>query len=113
MTAVTGEYVTVGGVESKVFETLRAAIERRQVISATYNDRRREFVPLKLGFKGDEEVAKVYQVGGTSSRSLPNWSIVKVSRLEDVELLRAVPWELPRDYDAGKERGFDRIVVRA
>jgi len=66
VTAVTGEYVTVGGVESKVFETLRAAIERRQVISATYNDRRREFVEpgarFWFGPPSDEQGWKVHGI---------------------------------------------------
>src|SRR6266567_3667198 len=83
---------------SEIYEILRLAATRRQVVAAIYDDLPRLLCPHVLGRKSDRPHALFYQFGGSSRTGLPiapermgDWRCLAVEKLSQVEV-RAGTW---------------------
>src|SRR3979411_2979607 len=63
------------------------AIEERRMIRLLYHRRLRIVEPHDHGILNGSVQLLAYQVGGSSSRPLPNWILMKVDEIYDIGLL--------------------------
>src|SRR5882757_11350386 len=63
------------------------AIEERRMIRLLYHRRLRIVEPHDHGILNGSVQLLAYQVGGSSSRPLPNWILMKADEIADLELL--------------------------
>ena len=63
------------------------AIEDRRMIRLLYHRRNRILEPHDHGILNGSVQLLAYQVGGSSSRPLPNWILMKANEIVDLELL--------------------------
>ncbi len=63
------------------------AIEERRMIRLLYHRRPRMLEPHDYGILNGSVQLLAYQVGGSSSRPLPNWILMKADEIADLELL--------------------------
>ena len=63
------------------------AIEDRRMIRLLYHRRNRILEPHDHGILNGSVQLLAYQVGGSSSRRLPNWILMKADEIIDLELL--------------------------
>jgi hypothetical protein len=63
------------------------AIEDRRMIRLLYHRRLRILEPHDHGILTGSVQLLAYQVGGSSSRPLPNWILMKADEISDLELL--------------------------
>src|SRR5579864_1334609 len=63
------------------------AIEDRRVIRLLYHRRLRILEPHDHGILNGSVQLLAYQVGGSSSRPLPNWILMKADEIADLALL--------------------------
>ena len=66
---------------------LWTAIEDRRIIRLRYHGRIRILEPHDYGILNGSVQLLAYQVGGSSSRRLPNWILMKADEIIDLELL--------------------------
>ena len=64
-----------------------AAIEQTRMIRLIYHDKERILEPHDHGILNGSVQLLGYQVGGSSSRPLPNLRIMKTDEITDLELL--------------------------
>jgi len=79
---------------SAVYKLFAQAMRAKSQIVCTYNGHRREVCPIVLGHTGGEEKALTFQVGGTSSSSLPpggEWRCLTLVNVRHAAL-HAGPW---------------------
>ncbi len=75
------------------YDLIRQAIQRKQLVLAVYEGRRREMCPHVLGLKGSRAQALFYQFAGESrsglgpSGSSDNWRCIDLSKLTDVSVM--------------------------
>ena len=90
---------------------LWTAIEHRRMIRLLYNGRNRIVEPHDYGILNASVQLLAYQVGGSSSRSLPNWILMKAKDISDLELLdQTFPGGRPTT--SGKHLKWDRLFIR-
>src|SRR5438046_7740848 len=63
------------------------AIEDRRMIRLLYHRRNRILEPHDHGTLNGSVQLLAYQVGGSSSRPLPNWILMKANEITELELL--------------------------
>src|ERR1700691_155717 len=63
------------------------AIEDRRMIRLLYHRRNRILEPHDHGILTGSVQLLAYQVGGSSSRPLPNWILMKADEISELELL--------------------------
>lgn len=84
-------------VASSAYSTIRAAIQNKTNISATYQGHRRELSPHVIGTKSGRKQTLSYQFGGTSSTGLgplgsaDNWRCMEIDDMQDVRPMDG-PW---------------------
>ena len=66
---------------------LRTAIEHRRMIRVVYHHKDRFVEPHDYGILNGSVQLLAYQVGGSSSRPLPNWLLMKANEIGDIDLL--------------------------
>jgi len=79
---------------SATFEVFHQAILAKQQVTCMYGGHFREICPYILGHTAGQEVALVYQFGGTSTRGLPArgaWRCFYLEGIQDVAS-REGPW---------------------
>ena len=93
-----------------VDELLRAAIDQKRLIGLVYLNKPRVVEPHDYGIhRGSVKLA--YQVGGASSRPLPNWRWMEVNSISDVRLLdQTFPGGRPTP--SGKHHRWDQLFAR-
>jgi hypothetical protein len=87
------------------------AIENRRMIRLVYHDKIRLLEPHDHGIlKGSVQLLG-YQVGGSSSRPLPNWLLMKVAEIVDLELMNG---NFPggRPTPSGRHLKWDKLFIR-
>jgi len=89
-----------------------AAIEHRRMIRLLYHGRNRILEPHDYGILNGSVQLLAYQVGGSSSRPLPNWVLMKVDDIADLELLDQI-FPGGRPTSSGKHRKWDKLFIRA
>jgi hypothetical protein len=63
---------------------IRMAIEDRRLIRLTYHNKERIVEPHDYGILNGSVQLLAYQVGGSSSRPLPNWLLMKVGEIDEI-----------------------------
>src|SRR5580704_2588223 len=87
------------------------AIEERRTIRLLYHRRLRIVEPHDHGILNGSVQLLAYQVGGSSSRLLPNWILMKADEIADRELLdQSFPGGRPTA--AGKHLKWSKLFIR-
>ena len=90
---------------------LWTAIEQARLIRLTYHRKSRILEPHDYGILNGSVQLLGYQVGGSSSRPIPNWLLMKVHEITDLELLdQTFPGGRPTV--SGKHRKWDKLFIR-
>jgi hypothetical protein len=87
------------------------AIEDRRMIRLLYHGRIRILEPHDHGILNGSVQLLAYQVGGSSSRRLPNWALMKADEIIDLELLdQTFPGGRPTA--SGKHLKWQTLFIR-
>ena len=87
------------------------AIEDRRMIRLLYHRRLRILEPHDHGILNGSVQLLAYQVGGSSSRPLPNWILMKADEISDLELLdQRFPGG--RTTASGKHLKWSKLFIR-
>ena len=81
------------------------------MIRLLYHGRNRILEPHDYGILNGSVQLLAYQVGGSSSRPLPNWVLMKVDDIADLELLDQI-FPGGRPTASGKHRKWDKLFIR-
>lgn len=87
------------------------AIERRRLIRLLYHGKERIVEPHDHGILNRAAQLLGYQVAGASSRPLPNWILMKVNEIEELELLEKT-FPGGRPTASGKHLRWDVLFIR-
>ena len=88
-----------------------AAIEQRRMIRLVHHGKDRTLEPHDHGILNGSVQLLGYQVAGSSSRPLPNWLLMKVNEIAEVDLLdRTFPGGRPTP--SGKHLKWDTLFIR-
>jgi hypothetical protein len=90
---------------------LWTAIEHRRMIRLVYHHKPRILEPHDHGILYGSIQLPGYQVGGSSSRPLPNWILMKAKDIADLEMLdQNFPGGRPTV--SGKHLKWDKLFIR-
>jgi hypothetical protein len=87
------------------------AIERRRLIRLVYHDKERVVEPHDHGVLNGAVQLLGYQIAGSSSRPLPNWILMKVDEMADLEMLEKT-FTGGRPTASGKHLRWDILFIR-
>jgi hypothetical protein len=87
------------------------AIEDRRMIRLLYHRKLRILEPHDHGILNGSVQLLAYQVGGSSSRPLPNWILLKAHEIADLELLDQC-FLGGRPTAAGKHLKWSKLFIR-
>jgi hypothetical protein len=90
---------------------LWSAIEHRRIIRLLYHGKERVVEPHDHGVLNGSVQLLGYQTGGSSSRSLPNWILMKVNEMADVEPLETT-FAGGRPTASGKHLRWNILFIR-
>lgn len=90
---------------------LYAAIEQRRIIRLVYHGKDRLVEPNDHGILNGASQLLGYQVGGSSSRSLPNWLRMKVDEITEMVMLDET-FPGGRPTASGKHLRWDVLFIR-
>jgi len=90
---------------------LWTAIEHKRMIRLIYHGKNRIVEPHDHGVLNDSVQLLGYQVGGFSSRPLPNWLLMKVNEITDLALLDRT-FSGGRPTASGKHLKWDKLFIR-
>jgi len=91
--------------------SLWTAIEQRRMIRLVYHRKSRILEPHDHGILNGSVQLLAYQVGGSSSRPLPNWILMKANEITDLELLDDY-FPGGRLMASGKHLKWDKLFIR-
>jgi hypothetical protein len=92
-------------------QLLRTAIEQTRLLRLRYHHKDRIVEPHDYGEHNGIIKLLTYQVGGFSSRPLPNWRWLETNLISDAELLdRTFPGGRPTA--SGKHHKWDKLFLR-
>jgi hypothetical protein len=87
------------------------AIEHRRMMWLGYHQKDRILEPHDHGILNGSVQLLAYQVGGSSSRPLPNWILMRVDDIYDIRLLdRTFPGGRPTSSD--NHIKWDKLFIR-
>ena len=87
------------------------AIEHRRMMRLGYHQKDRILEPHDHGILNGSVQLLAYQVGGSSSRPLPNWILMRVDEMYDIRLLdRTFPGGRPSS--SGNHIKWDKLFIR-
>jgi hypothetical protein len=90
---------------------LWTAIEHRRMIRLLYHQRNRILEPHDHGILNGSVQLLAYQVGGSSTRALPNWILMKTDETTYIELLdQTSPGGRPTS--SAKHLKWDKLFIR-
>lgn len=93
-----------------ITDAIRTAIKDKQIVKFTYEGRTRISEPHVLGIKNGVIELLMYQIGGqSSSGGLPDWRRVKVSKIQDFQIINEM-FEGKRSTKTGQHSDFDTII---
>jgi hypothetical protein len=87
------------------------AIEDRRMIRLLYHRRNRILEPHDHGILNGSVQLLAYQVGGSSSRPLPNWILMKANEIAELELLDQF-FPGGRPTASGKHLKWNKLFIR-
>src|ERR1700719_60804 len=87
------------------------AIEERRIIRLLYHRRLRIVEPHDHGILNGSVQLLAYQIGGSSSRPLPNWLLMKTDEIDEIQLLdQTFPGGRPTP--SGRHVKWDKLFIR-
>jgi hypothetical protein len=87
------------------------AIEDRRMSRLLYHRKPRILEPHDHGILNGSVQLLAYQIGGSSSRPLPNWILMKADEIADIELLdQSFPGGRPTP--SGKHLKWSKLFIR-
>jgi hypothetical protein len=90
---------------------LWTAIEHKRMIRLVYHHKNRILEPHDHGILNGSVQLLAYQVGGSSSRPLPNWILMKANEIVDLDLMdQTFPGGRPTP--SGKHLKWDALFIR-
>jgi hypothetical protein len=90
---------------------IRTAIEQARLVRLVYHGKERVVEPHDHGLLNRSVQLLGYQVGGASSRPLPNWLLMKTDDIVDLELLDQT-FSGGRPTATGNHRKWDMLFMR-
>jgi hypothetical protein len=87
------------------------AIERRRMIRLVYHGKQRFVEPHDHGVLNSAVQLLGFQIAGASSRPLPNWILMKVDEMSDLEVLEKT-FAGRRPTASGKHLKWDILFIR-
>ena len=87
------------------------AIEQKRIIRLVYHGKERVVEPHDHGVLNGAVQLLGYQVAGSSSRPLPNWILMKVDEMVDLEMLEKT-FAGGRPTPSGKHLRWDTLFIR-
>ena len=87
------------------------AIERRRMIRLVYHQKDCILEPHDHGILNGSVQLLGYQVGGSSSRPLPNWILMKTDEIVDLHLLDQT-FSGGRPTSSGRHIKWDKLFIR-
>jgi hypothetical protein len=90
---------------------LWSAIEHKRMIRLIYHGKERVVEPHDHGILNGSVQLLGYQIAGSSSRSLPNWILMKVDEMDNVEPLE-ITFAGRRPTASGKHLRWDILFIR-
>jgi hypothetical protein len=87
------------------------AIEHRHMIRLVYHGKQRLVEPHDYGVLNGAVQLLGYQVAGLSRRRLPNWILMKVDEMEDLEVLETT-FAGGRPTASGRHLQWDILFIR-
>jgi hypothetical protein len=87
------------------------AIEHRRMIRLRYHQRDRILEPHDHGILNGSVQLLAYQVGGSSSRPFPNWMLMKVDEIYDLDVLGR-SFHGRRPTSTGNHIKWDMLFIR-
>ena len=87
------------------------AIERRRMIWLRYHGKERFVEPHDHGVLNSAVQLLGFQIAGASSRPLPNWILMKVDEMSDLELLEKT-FAGGRPTASGKHLKWSKLFIR-
>ena len=90
---------------------LMEAIENTRMIRLTYHRKNCILEPHDHGILNGSVQLLAYQVGGSSSRPLPNWVLMKANEITDIVLLDQI-FTGGRPTDSAKHLKWDKLFIR-
>lgn len=87
------------------------AIERRRMIRLRYHGKERLVEPHDHGVLNRAVQLLGYQIAGSSSRPLPNWILMKVNEMADLQMLEKT-FAGGRPTASGKHLRWDILFIR-
>lgn len=88
-----------------------AAIEQKRMVRLVYHGKARILEPHDHGILNGAVQLLGYQIGGASSRPLPNWLLMKINEIATLDLLdQTFPGGRPTP--SGKHRKWDKLFIR-
>ena len=91
--------------------SLWTAIEHRRMIRLVYHGKHRILEPHDHGILNGSLQLLAYQVGGSSSRPLPNWVLLRTNEITGLEVLdQSFPGGRPTV--SGKHLKWDKLFIR-
>jgi hypothetical protein len=87
------------------------AIEQRCIIRLVYHTKVRIVEPHDHGILNGSVQLLAYQIGGSSSRPLPNWILMKTDEIDEIQLLdQTFPGGRPTP--SGRHVTWDKLFIR-
>jgi hypothetical protein len=90
---------------------LWTAIGDRRMIRLLYHRKNRILEPHDHGILNGSVQLLAYQVGGSSTRPLPNWVLMKANEITDIVLLDQI-FPGGRPTPSGKHLKWDQLFIR-
>lgn len=87
------------------------AIERRRTMRLVYHGKERLVEPHDHGVLNGSLQLLGYQIAGSSSRPLPNWILMKVQDMADLQMLETT-FPGGRPTTSGKHVNWDILFIR-
>jgi hypothetical protein len=87
------------------------AIEHRRMIRLVYHGKERLVEPHDHGILNGTVQLLGYQVAGSSNRPLPNWILMKVNEMQDLQMLEKT-FAGGRPTASGKHLRWDILFIR-
>ena len=98
-------------IKSNVDKALRTAIKQTRLIRFFYQNKERVVEPHDYGIQNGSVKLLSYQVGGSSSGSLPDWRCFEVDAISQIQLLdQTFPGGRPSP--SGKHHEWDKLFIR-
>ena len=89
---------------------LRIAIEERTIIGFRYRDKERVAEPHDYGIYKGRARLLVYQIGGSSKGKIPDWRLMDVDLISEVQLLQKT-FDGGRRASSGQHYLWDQIYA--